>query len=67
MRSEGKFQENKDWNTYQALVMQEIPRLSEGKFQENKDWNSSSSSSALSFSFLWGQVPRKQGLKLCQG
>ncbi len=37
-KSEGKFQENKDWN----LCAREgncCPALSEGKFQENKDWN----------------------------
>ncbi len=36
--SEGKFQENKDWN---SLPTQGTCRMipSEGKFQENKDWN----------------------------
>ena len=37
--SEGKFQENKDWNPA-AISCFHLAGRSEGKFQENKDWNS---------------------------
>ncbi len=36
--SEGKFQENKDWNSIRLSMMPTLS-ASEGKFQENKDWN----------------------------
>ena len=36
--SEGKFQENKDWNMLYP-ARNHCTQRSEGKFQENKDWN----------------------------
>ncbi len=37
-KSEGKFQENKDWNLRMGCSVINCGK-SEGKFQENKDWN----------------------------
>ena len=37
--SEGKFQENKDWNLAAIDDVRAYLERSEGKFQENKDWN----------------------------
>ena len=39
VKSEGKFQENKDWN-FEKILVNGVKCRSEGKFQENKDWNS---------------------------
>ena len=60
--SEGKFQENKDWNTSLGMYLMVCP-LSEGKFQENKDWNYHNLYLFRMSGKVRGQVPRKQGLK----
>ncbi len=59
---EGKFQENKDWNTSTKRGMS-CSASFEGKFQENKDWNLLSIHRYRGREGLRGQVPRKQGLK----